>query len=389
MLLHELLNDSSTSDTFKRLAEQALKAEPKDELMIPESQRGSFGKFPVDTLNWIITNVNVLAVFSAPGGGKGTLIGPLLEALNARMRDLGMTQRYVVVSTGDWLRKIKEGLLNEDGSLRDPHERDASLEHIAISVWKSLDEFRIQMDEMQKGQLLNAGTVDELLRQVLRHPDVRGQRIILDGWPRSREQLKTLQKETIFQQVMKDGKLIDVPLKIDFSIMMEAPEPILRLRSLFRWLARYEARDPKQKPRSDDLPARHANRMVEMENETTPIIQEIEKVTHHITIRGYTMPEWKIAERYRLLIDDLMRLMDDKWEIIERIRHEKISRDVSRLPYFENSELEALSKARVRENFVEALTLYRAELGLPQDRATFGAKLYILCFTRRSCISLS
>lgn len=373
VLLHQLIEDPSASAAFKALAAEALESVAKDELNASENQRDGFGTFPRNLLDWIIANASVIAGFSAPGGGKGTLMGPLRDALNARMRELGLEDEYVDISTGDWLRKLKEGLLNDNGSLRQSAERDASLERMAIAVWTSLDAFRIQMDEMDHGQLLNAGTVDELLRQILRHPDVRGKRIILDGWPRLPEQLKTLQNENIMRQIKRGEEWIDVPFKIDFSITLEVPEPILRLRSLFRWLERSEAGILKKKPRADDLPARHAARMVEMENETTPVIRELQQLPHAIMIRGYTMPEWDIAERYRTFVDDLMRFGDDKTEIFRRIDDEKTAREVDRLSYFDESDMEPVSKARVRENFVEALNLYRAELELPID-SNFGAE---------------
>lgn len=214
-----------------------------------------------------------ILMFGAPMAGKGTLANMLAE-------DYGLP----TISMGDILRaSIASG--DENGKLAKSY--------------------------MDKGEMVPSSVVCAMIKKRLAMPDVE-KGFILDGFPRTPDQLK----------VFVDEKITD----IDVVINIEVPYETLLTRVVGRrtckscgyiyntsWNLGYE-RCPKCQGewgvRSDDNEETYKNRFEVYQKETLPILSYFEELGKVITVEGQDEPK----QSYECLINAL------KSSSIEKVR---------------------------------------------------------------------
>ena len=166
---------------------------------------------------------NVIFVIGGPGCGKGTQCKRIVKNFG-----------YVSFSTGDLLRKYVE-------------EKKEGYEDISKKI--------------QEGALISSETVLKVLKSYIINSD--NKKILLDGYPRNKENMEIWEKEMKGQAVVRAALYFDV-----------SNEEMKK-----RILGRNEGR-------ADDNEETITKRLATFEKETKPIVDEFEKQKILIKIDG-------------------------------------------------------------------------------------------------------
>lgn len=176
----------------------------------------------------VISKPLVLFVLGGPGSGKGTVCDQLVKKCG-----------FQHLSTGDLARKEQE-------------------EHPESDISKL----------MKEGKLISSDMMVDLIRAAIRKIAVPNARILLDGFPRSQENIDVW-----------TSKKMDEDVEVKFCLFLECSHETMELRIMQR---------AKTSGRADDNPESIKKRLDTFESQTKPIVEFYEKAGKLVKVNAET-----------------------------------------------------------------------------------------------------